>query len=133
MKLTLKGKIHNGKLSLEKDRLTPYLKKEGCNLLMEITFFEDEGTPLQRAYFRKVVVPEFQKAFFEAGERYTLEKTEQNILSFCPDAIQERFNENTEKWEKFVRPLEDLSKTELTQVIETLKEIAAKHFNHIIA
>ncbi len=105
-------------------------KHEGENFTITVELHGKEATPIQRVYFRKVIVGEMQKAFEKGGERFTKERTEQIILSFCPDAIDER-HENG-KWQKYVLQFEALTSKQASKVIDTIKQIAAENYGHYI-
>ena len=103
---------------------------EGETVIVNLTFPGKEATPAQRAYFRKVIVPEMQKAFMKNGEPYTLEKTENLIISFSPEGIEEI--EVKGKYQKRVKALEELSREQVTKVIDNIKRIAAEIYGYVL-
>ena len=103
---------------------------DGELVIINLTFAGKNSTPAQIAYFRKVIVPEMQKAFLKNGEPYSLEKTENLILSFCPEGIEEI--EKNGKYQKRVKELEELTRGELSKVIDGIKRIAAENYGYLL-
>lgn len=132
MEVTTKGRVEGGKLKIYNrawfyDQVS---KCDGDNVTITVKFHGKDASEIQKAYFRNLIVPEMQKAFAGGGERYTRERTEHLVLSYCPDAIEERLIDG--QYLKTVMPFENLTARQASQVIDTIKEIAAKHFNHFI-
>ena len=131
MKITVGGRIKNGRLMISNKSYFENTigQNPDSDVIVTVEILQGDASKRSLAYFKKVIIPEMQKAFFNAGERYTLKKTEELCLGMCPDA-------HTEKYEgRWIRELimpEAMSQKQLNSVIEHLKEIAAKHFNHFI-
>ena len=132
MEVTTRGKVENGKLKTYNREwfFDQVSKHDGDNVTITVKFHGKDVSEMQKGYFRDLIVPEMQKAFAASGERYTRERTEQVILSYCPDAIEERLIGS--QYVKHVLPFEQLTMQQASAVIDTIKQIAAQHFNYFI-
>ncbi len=132
--INLSGKIFNARLSIAgKGSLEDFCRlNDGKDVAVRVMVLGGHSTHRQLAYFRKVIVPEMRQAYYNMGERYTMEKTQEEIMKMCPAAIIEKVSDNG-RYVKYVKRPEQLTKQELSEVIETIKQAAAVDFNHFIA
>jgi len=79
-------------------------------------------------YYKKKVVPDMQRAFFDAGDRYTAEETDLVLRSASPICKKEDYNFEEKKWESVIIELEDMDNQQLVFFIEQLKDFAAVNF-----
>lgn len=130
--INLSGTIVDGVLKINrKGYLQDFCNQwDGRHVVVTVKVISDMPRKRQMDYFREVIVPEMRKAFYKSGDAYTLERTEQVILGFCPSAIEEKVVGG--RYVKHVKDAEELTRDELTDVINTLKRLAAEHLNHYI-
>lgn len=86
---------------------------------------------LKGYYFNKIV-PDFRRALWESGDRKTLEDCEKFLRELCPITISETVCEKSGKYESELREISDLDNSELCELIEHLRQIAAEEFSFVI-
>lgn len=82
-------------------------------------------------YYKNKIVPDFQKAYKEVGELYTLEETDQKLRELTPITRDERLGTNG-RYYFYIREIEELSQEELCALISHLKVIAAEYLHFAI-
>lgn len=128
-KICLTGVIVNGKLAVNR---TPSYEQflldcADGNVIITIEEVGMDGSAAQIAYLRKVLVPMFVRGFYEKGDRVTSKKAEYEMLSMCPSANKQEVVNG--KWIGYVKPLDEMTMKELSDVIENLKQILAQEFS----
>lgn len=123
------GQIVNGGLSMFMGELKEWFKNWSNNKVI-VTFevLRPEASEAIKGYYYKYIVPEFQRALKETGERKTEAQTEQFLREMCPIMWTERANEKTGRYTADLREIHDLSNPEMCEYIEHLREIAAVEF-----
>lgn len=105
---------------------------KGCVIVGNFHIYKKGASEALRGYYLHKVVPDFQQAFLESGERLSQQQTEKRLRELSPICYEETVNEKTGKYSREVRELFDLSNQELCYLIEHLKEIAAEEFSFYI-
>jgi len=101
--------------------------KDGM-LIGQFTIKNKNPSKSMVGYYYKVVVPKFQKAFFNTGHRYTLEQVEEKIRDLSPVTKKESFTEEGMYNCSLVR-FEDLDSFDQVLFLEHIKQIAAEEFS----
>lgn len=80
------GTISNeGKLRMPMDRVNAFLmSNKGKRVIVRIDAAEPGMTAAQMAYYTNYILPEVQKAMAETGERMSVERVEEFLLSEYP-------------------------------------------------
>ena len=75
----------DGKLHLPMDRVNAFLmSNKGKRIIVRFDAAEPEATAAQMGYYANYILPEVQKAMAETGERMSLERVEEFLLSEYP-------------------------------------------------
>ncbi len=132
-RITLTGEIQDGQAAFVETM--PYKtfcsQNDGYAVVITIEILDHDPTKAQVNYFLKVIVPEFQRLFYEKyGERYTLEKTRDEILKMAPSTIRTKVVGS--KYKSTHIPFDELTSEQLSDAIDHLKHIAAEHFDTYI-
>lgn len=133
--LNFMGAISNtGKLLIsEKERLDEICKSnKGAVVSLSISIYEPKSSPAIRGYYFNKIVPDFQLAFREVGERLSLEETERKMREMSMIMWDEVVDENTGKYSRELKEVVDCSNREMSEYIEHLKQIAAENFSFYI-
>jgi hypothetical protein len=113
--------------------LTQYLhEQKGKRVTIKIV---PCGTPLSKVhlgYYFNVVVPQFQRAFFEKGTIYTCQQTDETLREMSPLAQREFYDMDSKKWISETKDIHELTSFELSWFISHLKLIAAEEFSMFI-
>ena len=128
-KITLPGKISNGRLRFYADALKDWAnqyKDERLTITLEI--LPKEQSKLLRAYYNNYVVPELRHAMKEAGEHLTHEQTEQRLREFAPMMHDTHYDSQTGHTTTIVKEIDDLGNSEFIEYLDWLKEFAAENF-----
>jgi hypothetical protein len=132
---TFTGVISNsGKLLISnKAELEDFCKRNhGKAVTGLVKCFQPQSSHAIRGYYYNKIVPDFQEAFKETGERLGLEETEKKLREMSPIMWQETVNEDTGKYVKELRMIHECSNAEMSEYIEHLKQIAAENFSFYI-
>lgn len=114
-----------GKLVLEAPELAEFARiHPGRVVVLRAELLPIPPSEKSFAYYWKVVVPTVQRGFYETGENLTLEQTDRKIRELSPIAIEEKFENG--KLKRRVRELDEMDASELNEMIEQFKEIAAE-------
>jgi len=98
-------------------------------IFIQLTVFNPGSSEALRGYFYKKVLPDFQEAYREIGERYTLKETEEKLLGLCPITRLDGVDETSGEHYSVLKPVSELNNGELVFFIEHLKQIAAEEFS----
>ena len=115
--LTIQGVIDkDGNLKIhDKAKMNHFVHRhKGAAVILVLDVIGDNITEAQKGYYYKKIVPDFQAAWYELGERYTLEETER------------RLREMSHRRSDF--EIEDLDKQQMSDYISELVQIGAEHF-----
>lgn len=128
--IQLSGKIDSsGNLQMYMGELNEFLKKwKGCKVIACFYVSKSGASEPLKAYYLKVVVASFRRAFAENGEWLTQEQTEKKLRSLCPITIDETVDTETGEFSQRVRELTELDNQELVHYIEFLKQLGAEEF-----
>lgn len=121
-------------LMANKAEMTEFFKKwpeSFFTLNIEVHKTKPLSVPLL-VYYKKKVVPDMQRAFLDAGERYTMQETDERLRSASPICTKEDYDFETKEWITKVIDLEDLDNQQLVFFIEELKQFAAINFGVFI-
>src|SRR5699024_9294449 len=125
------GDIGNdGKLRMYVEELNQFFAMhKGSRVIARFSVVSSGSSEALEGYYFNYVVPTSKHAIWEAGERLTEEQAERRLREFSPIMYVERVNEETGKYSHELRTVAELSNAELIEHIETLKQIAAEHYN----
>ena len=98
-------------------------------IMVTLTVYDTGSSEALRGYFYKKVLPDFQEAYREIGERYTLKETEEKLLWLCPITRLDGVDETSGEHYSVLKPVSELNNGELVFFIEHLKQIAAEEFS----
>lgn len=123
------GQIVKGGLSMFMGELNEWFKLWHNNKVI-VTFevLRPEASEAIKGYYYKYIVPEFQRALKETGERKTEAQTEQFLRSLSPIMWDETPDIKTGKYCADLRGINDLTNPEMCEYIEHLRELAAVEF-----
>lgn len=126
----LSGNIDtSGNLQMYMGELNEFLKKwKGNKVIVCFTVSKPGASEPLKAYYLKVVVAAFRRAFAENGEWLTQEQTEKRLRAICPITIEETVDTETGEFTQRVRELTELDNQELVHYIEYLKQLGAEEF-----
>ena len=128
--IQLSGKVDSsGNLQMYMGELNEFLKKwKGCRVIATFSVSKPGASEPLKAYYLKVVVPSFKRAFAESGEWLTQEQADKKLRSLCPITIEEEVDTDTGEFTARVRELQELDNQELVHYIEFLKQLGAEEF-----
>lgn len=132
MKKTISGRITaDGCLALCMGELNEYTAKyKGQRVIVTIEPIGATSEAMRRYYFG-YVVPTFKAAIWNAGERLTDVQTERRLRELSPIMYEQKADEDG-VYSTRLRTISELTNEELSEHIETLKQIAAEEFSAYI-
>lgn len=132
MKKRISGRITaEGRLALCMGELNEYAARyKGQRVIVTIEPIGTTSEAMRRYYFG-YVVPTFKAAIWNAGERLTDEQTERRLRELSP-IMYEQVADDCGEYSTRLRTISELTNEELSEHIETLKQIAAEEFSAYI-
>jgi hypothetical protein len=126
--VTIIGSIQSGKMLItNREELADFFRKnEGSKLIVTYEAIEPGSSVLQRSYFRKAVLPVFQRGFYELGEVKSLAECELFILNTFPMCKYERTVNG--RLISDVIPLDDMSQRQMSQLIDACRIFSGENF-----
>lgn len=130
----LPGQINNsGGLKMFMGELNEFFKENpGKRLIARFVILSDDPTERQKGYYFNYIVPEMKTVLWQNGDRKTEEETELFLREVSPVCYASIPNINTGKYERVLREFSDLSKHDLTEHIEFIKQMAAEEYSAYI-
>ena len=124
---------NNGSLAMYMGEVNDFFSKnKGTRIIARFIVSKPGSSEALKGYYYHCVVPTFQQAIWESGDRKTEEQTELFLRELSPIMRTERINEETGKYTHDLKQINELSNSELVEHIETLKQIAAEEYNTYI-
>lgn len=122
-----------GKLAISyQDEFTAFCKKHpGTSYVCILRVFEPKASEAIKGYYFNKVVPDFQRAFKQAGERLNILEVEERLRSMSPVMRSEGFDRDG-NYVHELKSARECSSAELAEHIEHLKQIAAEEFSFYI-
>jgi hypothetical protein len=116
------------------DELNQYLSNHrGERVVFKIVPRGTQASSRMQGYYKNVIVPAFQKGYFEKGNFYTCKQVDEMIRNMSPLCIEETWDENSKQWNQELKEVHELSNFNLSYFISQLKIIAAEEFSIFIA
>lgn len=128
------GKVtSDGKLAMYMGEVNDFLRQwKNARVVVRFIVSQPGTSEALKGYYYNYVVPTFQRAIWENGERKTEEQTEKFLREISPIMQEQTPNIETGKYESRLRAINDLSNAEFCEHIDTLKQIAAEEYNTFI-
>lgn len=113
----------DGRLRLPMDRINQFMAtKKGMRVIATFEVSAPDSTKAQQSYFYRYILPTIQQALKETGERYSEKQTEFYLFTYCPEEF--RMLDGT-----LIASGRDLSKTQMSEFIDWIKQYAAENLN----
>lgn len=125
------GRINNdGKLSMYMQEFNQFAKQwKNARIVATFRVYEPGTSAALKGYYYNYIVPTFQRAIWESGERKTEEQTEHYIRTLSPIMYKQTADPDTGKYTTELRSIKDLDNSELIEYIDHLKQIGAEEFS----
>lgn len=124
---------NNGSLKMYMEEVNNFFSQnKGMRVIARFIVCKPESSEALKGYYYHCVVPTFQQAIWESGDRKTEEQTELFLRELSPIMHTERVNEDTGEYTHDLKNIKELSNAQLSEHIETLKQIAAEEYNTYI-
>lgn len=130
-KLEIYGKIDDaGRLKLLRGELDQFLGLNcGKSVVVSVKVFDSAPSEAMKGYYYNYVVPTFQRAMWEAGERLNEKSAEERLRHFSPVTKEYSPEEDTGEYTANLRKITDLSQREMAAYLEHLKQIGAEEYS----
>ena len=128
------GTINNdGKLAMYMGEVNQFFAKwKNARVVVSFIVSNPGTSEALKGYYFNYVVPTFQRAIWESGERKTEKDTERFLRELSPIMYEECVDMETGEYTQRIREISELDNNELIEHIETLKQIAAEEYNTFI-
>lgn len=114
---------NDGKLRLPMGRLKTYLENNrGTRVIVTFEAAEQGSTEAQQGYYYKYVLPAIVDAYYQQGTRITADNVDSQLLWLYPGELQTTSG-------KFPEKAKELTKTQMSDFLDWLKQFAAENFN----
>lgn len=129
--LTQVGTINdNGKLSMYMGEANDFFSQwKGERVAVTFKVIGKKSSDALRGYYFACVVPTFQQALYETGERKTQEQTEKYMRSLSPIMYDENVDPITGKYSPRLKEVREVSNAELIEHINCIKQICAEEYS----
>ena len=124
------GRINNdGRLSMYMQELNEFTKKwKNSRIIATFKVYEPGTSEALKGYYYSCVVPAFQRALWESGDRMTKEKTEEYLRRMSPVMHEENVDINSGRYVSKIKTIQELDNSEMIEYIDHLKQIGAEEF-----
>ena len=122
------------KMRIQMNEIANFLKQfnPGVRGTVTLDIHEDKSKALQNFYLKKIL-RDFQLAYNQQGERYTLSQVDEKIRRLSPMMHEEMIEEVSKELGLVrIKTIFELGASELLEFIADLKQIAAEHFDFVI-
>lgn len=133
-RITIPGKVtSNGQLQMYMGELNEFAKlHKGKNIIASFSVYDPTKSVSMKAYYYKVVVPQFQRGMYENGNRWSEKDTELYMRNLCPVTMGEVVDIDTGEYRSDPVDINDLSNSEFVEYIDFLKQFAAEELGVFI-
>lgn len=119
----------NGGLQYFGGELKQFLNQhKNTTATITVDVHDKKSTLSHRGYFMKVIVPQFQRAFYDLGERLTIADTDERLRKMCVICCEEIADVETGQYVTRLKTLAELTASELTEMLDQLRQIGAEDF-----
>lgn len=124
------GRINNdGRLSMYMQELNGFTKKwKNSRIIAIFKVYEPGTSEALKGYYYNCVVPAFQRALWESGDRMTKEKTEEYLRRMSPVMHEENVDINSGRYVSKIKTIQEIDNSEMIEYIDHLKQIGAEEF-----
>lgn len=113
----------DGRLRMPMERLNEFFAaNKGMRVVASFEVAAPGSTKAQQSYFYRYILPTIQQALKETGERYSEKQTEFYLFTYCPEEF--RMLDGT-----LIASGRDLSKTQMSDFIDWIKQYAAENLS----
>lgn len=129
--ITATGTINqSGELAMYMGEIKEFFRMhKGARVFARFSIAKPGTSEALKGYYYNCVVPTFQQAIWDKGERMTEAKTEEYIRELSPIMYEQIPNVDTGFYETRIKEISELSNAELVEHIETIKQYCAENLN----
>ena len=129
------GKVSSeGKLLISgKDEMNDFLSKwKNAKVVGMLRVFLPESTEAMIGYYYGKILPDVQRAYFDLGNRYTIEETDLELRRSCPLMRYWIYDEKADDHVIVMHIVKDLTKEQMKSYIEWIQQFASENLNLIL-
>lgn len=129
------GKVSSeGKLLISgKDEMNDFLSKwKNAKVVGMLMFYLPESTEAMIGYYYAKILPDVQKAYFELGNRFSIEETDLELRRECPMMRYRTWNDRLATEVFMFKTVQRLSREQMKSYIEWIQQFASENLHLIL-
>lgn len=124
----------DGKLLITgKDEMNDFLSKwKNAKVVGTLRVFKPESTEAMIGYYYGKILPDIQKAYFDLGNRFTIEETDLELRRACPMMRFRMWSDPMKAYIFVFKTVQQLSREEMKYYIEWIQQFASENLHLVL-